>query len=66
LHSQLKNGALFKGKEAEKKAKKTQLNLGDKIKTPTFALPMKKGTKSKVKSSLKVWKQQQITIWLSR
>ncbi|MBS1753510.1 MAG: hypothetical protein KF741_13735 [Ferruginibacter sp.] len=61
----LKNEALFKVKVVEK-ANNTQLNLGDKIKTHTFALPIKKGAKSTVKSSLKVWKQQQITIWLSR
>ncbi|MBK8522299.1 MAG: hypothetical protein IPL54_16075 [Chitinophagaceae bacterium] len=44
----IKKGVLFKGKEAKKKAKKTQINFGDKIKTPTFALPIKKGAKSKV------------------
>jgi hypothetical protein len=47
LHSQLKRGS-FQRKRSKKKDKKKQINLGDKIKTPTFALPMKKGTKSKV------------------
>jgi hypothetical protein len=34
--------------------------LVDKIKAHTFALPIKKGEKVKPKSSLKVWKQQQL------
>ncbi len=34
--------------------------MGEKIKALTFALPIKKGVKSKAKRSLKVWKQQQI------
>jgi hypothetical protein len=59
LHSQLKKGS-FQRKRSEKKTQKKQINFGDKIKTTTFALPIKKGAKSKVKSSLKVWKQQQI------
>ncbi len=41
----IKKGALFKGKDAKKKAEKKQINFGDKIKTITFALPMKKGNK---------------------
>ena len=43
-----------------------KINLGDKIKALTFALLIKKRGKNKAKRSLKVWKQQQIIIWLSR
>jgi hypothetical protein len=35
---------------------------GEKIKALTFALPIKRGPKERLKSSLKVRKQQHITI----
>jgi hypothetical protein len=50
----LKNFKLFSPKEKK--------YLGGNIKALTFAIPIKKGGKSKAKRSLKVWKQQQIII----